>query len=550
MSKFVHLHGHTEYSLLDGLAKILQMVKRVKELGMDAVSLTDHGVMYGAIEFYKACIAEGIKPIIGVEMYVAKRSHIDKEGKLDAEPFHLTVLAKNYQGYLNLMKLTTIAHCEGYYYRPRVDKKLLKQYGEGLIALSGCPSGEFIRSLKEGNVQKAEEVIKSYQDIFGEENFYLELQNHPYKENLESAPDEVVKQDLQRLLEIQNMTKESVKGLSQKLGIRVVATNDFHYIKKEDAEAQDVLLCIQTGKVISETNRLRMIDTPDYYIKSPEEMQESFADIPEAIGNTVKIADEINLEISLGVAKFPVFKTPGDLTSMEHLRQLTYEKADGKLKLTNHIKQRLEYELGVIEKTKYADYFLVVADFIDWAHQRGIITNTRGSAAGSLVLYCLGVTNLNPLDYLLPFERFLTIYRPTLPDIDADIADDRRDEVIRYVMDKYGADKMSHIVTFGTMMGRAAIRDVGRSMGMAYSEVDKIAKLVPPPHQGFHKPLSEAIKESWYAHLWKGDKMIVVFKGKKFHLTKNDSKSVEDARKYGLSVGIIEEQLEFEDLFE
>ncbi len=494
MSRFVHLHCHTEYSLLDGLSKIPELVKRVKELGMDAIAMTDHGVMYGAIEFYKECKAAGIKPIIGVEMYVAKRSHLDKEGKLDAEPFHLTVLAKNYQGYLNLMKLTTIAHCEGYYYRPRVDKKLLKQHCEGLIALSGCPSGEFIRTLTDKDIKKAEEVAESYREIFGED-FYFELQHHPYQESLDLAEDEVIKRDVRRLLDIQNQTKKAVIELSYKMGIKIVATNDFHYIKQEDAEAQDALLCIQTGKFLSETKRLRMIDTPDYFLKSVDEMLENFKDIPEALENTAKIADMVDIEIPLGVARFPVFQTPSGKTSMEYLRELTYGRADLRFKMTSKIKERLEYELSVIEQKKYADYFLVVFDFIEWAHQRGIITNTRGSAAGSMVLYCLGVTNLNPLDYLLPFERFLTVQRPTLPDIDCDIADDRRDEVIRYVMDKYGEDRVAHIVTFGTMMGRAAIRDIGRVLGTTYGEVDKIAKLIPPPHQGFHKPLSDAIRE-------------------------------------------------------
>lgn len=495
MPKFVHLHGHTEYSLLDGLSKIPKLVKGAKDLGMDALAITDHGVMYGAIEFYKACLEAGIKPIIGVEMYVAKRSHKDKEGKLDSEPYHLTVLAKNYQGYLNLMKLTTVAHCNGYYYRPRVDKALLQEYHEGLIALSGCPSGEFIRSLSSKDPKKAEEVIKTYLEIFGEGNFYLELQRHPYQQSLEMATDERVKKDLEEILDTQRMTFQAVKQLSAQMGVPVVATNDYHYIKKEDAEAQDALLCIQTGKFLSEVNRLRMIDTPDYYLKSAEEMQEGFSDLPEALANTVRIASQVNLEIPLGVAKFPAFESPLSQSSMEYLRGLTYQKAKEKFEMTDKIKERLEYELGVIEKKKYADYFLVVADFMEWAHQRGIITNTRGSAAASMVLYCLGVTNLNPLDYLLPFERFLTVYRPSLPDIDADIADDRRDEVIDYVMEKYGKDRVSHIVTFGTMMGRAAIRDVGRVLAMSYGEVDRIAKLVPPPHQGFHKPLGEVVKE-------------------------------------------------------
>lgn len=493
MSRFVHLHGHSEYSLLDGLSKIPQLVKTVKDLGMEAVAITDHGVMYGAIEFYKTCKEAGIKPIVGIEMYVARRSHTDKEGKLDSEPFHLTVLAKNYQGYLNLMKLTTIAHCQGYYYKPRVDKTLLKKFSRGLIALSGCPSGELIRSLEKGSTKKAEEVIKSYQEIFGED-FYLELQHHPYQDALDQAIDETVKKDLRQLLDTQIMTKKTVVELSAKMGLNLVATNDYHYVKKEDAEAQDVLLCIQTGKFLSETSRLRMIDTPDYFLKSPEEMEEDFRDLPDTLEETVRIADSIDLQIPLGIARFPVFKVEGK-SPMDFLREKTYQKGAQKLTLTAKIKERLDWELGVIEKKKYADYFLVVADFMDWAHQQGIITNTRGSAAGSLVLYCLGVTNLNPLDYLLPFERFLTVERPTLPDIDVDIADDRRDEVIEYVTSKYGDERVAHIVTFGTMMGRAAIRDVGRVMGLPYAGVDRIAKLIPPPHQGFHKPLSETIKE-------------------------------------------------------
>src|SRR3989338_8515504 len=267
MSRFVHLHGHTEYSLLDGLSKIPQLVKTVKDLGMEAVAITDHGAMYGAIEFYKACKEVGIKPIIGAEMYVAKRSHKDKEGKLDSEPYHLTVLAKNYQGYLNLVKLITIAQVEGYYYRPRVDKKLLKEYSEGLIALSGCPGGEFVRSLSEGDFKKSEEVAKAYLEIFGEGNFYLELQFHPYEQSLEGVTDERIKKDLQEIVDIQKLTRKAVRELSPRLGIPMVATNDFHYIHKEDARAQDALLCIQTGKFLTETDRLRMIDTPDYFVK-------------------------------------------------------------------------------------------------------------------------------------------------------------------------------------------------------------------------------------------------------------------------------------------
>lgn len=494
MARFVHLHSHSQYSLLDGLTKIPDLVKKVKDMGMDAIAITDHGSLYGAIEFYKACQEAGIKPIIGCEMYIAKRSHKDKEGKLDSEPYHLTVLAKNHQGYLNLLKLISIAYIDGYYYRPRVDKELLKTYREGLIALSGCPSGEFIRTLDEKGIEAAEAVLRSYMDIFGND-FYLELQKHPYKESLENVTDESIKRDINRLQRLQDLTWESAKQLIKKIGIQPVATNDFHYLEKEDAEAQDVLLCVQTGKFLSETDRLRMIDTPDYYVKSPAEMEEAFREIPQAIENTAKIADSCELEIPLNVTRFPVFKAPEGEPSMDYLRRISFEKAEEKMRVTKEVKDRLDYELGVIEKKGYADYILVVWDFMNWAHGVGIITNTRGSAAASMVLYCLGVTNLNPLDYTLPFERFLTEYRPTLPDIDADLADDRRDEVIDYVAKKYGKDQVAHIVTFGTMMGRAAIRDVGRVMGLSYGDVDRIAKLIPPPHQGFHKPLADAIKE-------------------------------------------------------
>ncbi|MBI4036652.1 DNA polymerase III subunit alpha [Candidatus Daviesbacteria bacterium] len=494
MPKFVHLHGHSEYSLLDGLSKIKQLVKTTKDLGMDAVAITDHGVMYGAIEFYKAAREAEINPIIGVEMYVAKRSHRDKEAKMDSEPHHLTVLAKNYQGYLNLMKLVSIAHLEGFYYRARVDKRLLQEYHEGLIALSGCPAGEFQRNIDD--LEKATKIAQEYLQIFGEENFYFELQNHEYKKLLEETNlDPKVKKELEEMNKLQDLTWEAVKKLSPRLGIPIVATNDYHYIKPDEAEAQDALLCVQTGKLISEVNRLRMIDTPNLYLKSPDEMAELFKDLPEALGTSIKIANKCKVELELVKAVYPAFKTPDNKSPMQYLREITMQKAKEKLEVTKEIEDRLNYELEIIEFKKLADYFLIVADFIIWAHEKGIITNTRGSAAGSLVLYCLGVTNLNPLDYTLPFERFLTKDRPTMPDIDVDLADDRRDEVIRYLMNKYGEDKVAHIVTFGTMMGRAAIRDVGRVMGVSYGEVDRIAKLIPMPKQGFYTSLAEHLKQ-------------------------------------------------------
>jgi DNA polymerase-3 subunit alpha len=496
MPDFVHLHSHTEYSLLDGLSKIKKLVKRTKELGMSAMAITDHGSMYGAIEFYLACQAEGIKPIIGCEMYVAPRSHKSKEGRQDAEPYHLTVLAKNFQGYQNLMKLVSISHLEGFYYRPRVDRELLKTYHEGLICLSACPGGEFIRTLDDAGMEKAEQVAKDYLEIFGQGNYYFELQNHHYDELLTGlVADEIARADLTNMARLQALTFAAVNKLSPKLGIPMVATNDFHYINADDAEAQDALVCVATGKQISDTNRLRMLTTPNLYLKSPEEMASSFKDLPEALENSVKIAEMCELEIPMGEAKFPIYTPPDQKTPMGYLRELTYERAKERLEMTTEVTERLDYELGVIEKKNYPTYFLIVQDFMRWAHDNGIITNTRGSAAGSLVLYALGITSVNPLVYMLPFERFLNPLRPSLPDIDADMADDRREDIIQYVMNKYGQDKVAHIVTFGTMMGRAAIRDIGRVLGMTYGEVDIIAKLVPPPHQGFHKPLAECIKD-------------------------------------------------------
>lgn len=495
-NRFVHLHTHTEYSLLDGLSKIPKLVKAAKELGQEALAITDHGSMYGAIEFYKACTEAGIKPIVGCEMYVAPRSHTSKEGKMDADPYHLTVLAKDYAGYLNLMKLVSISYLDGFYYKPRIDKELLKKYHEGLIALSACPAGEFIRNLKNDDYSGGERVALEYNEIFGEGNYYIELQNHYYKQLVaRGGLEPSVRADLENMGNIQDMTWEAAKQISKKTGIPLVATNDLHYIKKEDADAQDCLVCIQTGKTLTDLNRMRMADTPDLYLKSADEMYQAFKDLPEAVENSVRIADKVNIEIPLGTPQFPVYEVPGGKEPMEYLRELTFERGEKRMEMTPERVERLNYELSIIEKKKYPTYFLIVQDFITWAHSQGIITNTRGSAAGSLVLYALGVTNIDSIHYKIPFERFLNPMRPSLPDIDSDMADDRRDDVIRYVMSKYGEDKVAHIVTFGTMMGRAAIRDIGRVMGVAYGEVDRIAKLVPPPHQGFHKPLPDAIKE-------------------------------------------------------
>ncbi len=495
MSKFVHLHVHTEYSLLDGISKIKKLVKRARELEMEALAITDHGVMYGAIEFYKACKEAGIKPIIGCEMYMAPRSHTSKEGKQDADPHHLTVLAKDYQGYLNLMKLVSISWLDGYYYRPRIDKELLKEHHEGLIVLSGCPGGEFIKGLESGGLKKAEEVAREYLEIMGEGNYYFEIQNHKLREILkDSTLEPVISQDLERMADLQDLTFSAVKELSPKLGVPIVATKDLHYVNKSDAEAQDAVICVQTGKFVSDINRLRMIDVPDYFLASADEMAEDFKEIPEAIENTVKLAEKCDLEIPLGKAYFPIFEIPDNKDADDYLKELTMERARERMEMTEDRVERLEYELEVIKNKGYPTYFLIVADFMNWATGQGILTNTRGSAAGSLVLYALGVTDVDPIFYKLPFERFLNPFRPSLPDIDADLADDRRDDVIRYCMQKYGEDKVAHIVTFGTMMGRAAIRDIGRVLAVPYGEVDRIAKLVPPPKQGFHTTLEQHMK--------------------------------------------------------
>ncbi len=500
MSNFVHLHGHTEYSLLDGLSKVKKLVKSVKEMGMPAVAITDHGSMYGIIEFYKECQKEAIKPILGCEFYVARRSHTDKEGKLDTEPYHLTVLAKNEAGYKNLMRLTSKAYLDGYYYKPRVDRALLKEHSEGLIVFSGCPAGEFIRNIKEDSYKDAAEVAQAYLEIFGEGNYYFEVQRHEYDTILENPNlDPAIRQDLIRLNQIEKMSIAAIKEMSPKMGIPIIATNDFHYVSLDDAPAQDALVCVQTGKLISDIQRLRMIDVPNFYVRPADEMSKLFSDIPQAIESSLEVASKCELEITLGKPYFPIFDIPGGKTPDEHLRELCYEKFNAMFDDTDpqfeERKERLEYELSVIEKKKYATYFLIVGDFVTWAHSKNILTNTRGSAAGSFVLYMLGITAIDPINYLLPFERFLNPYRPSLPDIDSDLADNRRDEVIRYIMERYGHDKVAHIVTFGTMMGRAAVRDIGRVLGMSYTDVDRIAKLIPPPHQGFHKPLEEAVRE-------------------------------------------------------
>lgn len=496
-SKFVHLHVHTEYSLLDGLSRIDELMKYVKECGMDSVAITDHGAMYGAIEFYKAGKDNGVKPIIGMEAYTTNLDHTKKPERGKLQNHHLLLLAKNEQGYKNLMKLTSIAHLEGYYYRPRFTREMLKDYSEGLIATSACAQGEIAKALVQGDYKKAKDVAKWFQDVFGKD-YYLEVQRHKYADFVKDAESEEVKKDLVEMAENEETINKGVVKLSRELGIPLVATNDAHYIKKEDAEAQDALLCIATGKNISDTKRLRFIDTPTFYLRTPEEMKELFKDLPDAVENTVKIAKKCNLEIStFGNWYFPIFPLPKGKSAEEYLKELAYERLPDRVeKVDEEVKERLDYELDVICDKGYATYFLIQMDIVNWANEQGILTNTRGSAAGSLVSYVLGITTVNPLKYYLPFERFLNPYRPSPPDIDFDVSDDRREEVIRYMTKKYGKDKVAQICTFGRMLSRASVRDVARVMGYDYETGDRIAKLIPPPKQGFPIDIPKALKES------------------------------------------------------
>ncbi|HPU41615.1 MAG TPA: DNA polymerase III subunit alpha [Acetivibrio clariflavus] len=460
MGKFVHLHVHTEYSLLDGANRIKDLIKRTKELGMDSIAITDHGVMYGVIEFYKEAVSNGIKPILGCEVYTAKRTRHDKQGTVDSDPGHLVLLAKNNHGYKNLMKIVSIGFTEGFYYRPRIDFEVLERYSEGLIALSACLSGDVPKALLNNDFEKAKEIAQKYSGIFGKDNFYLEIQSNGIEE--------------------QRYVNSQLIKLSKETGIPLVATNDAHYLRKEDARAHEILLCIQTGKSINDEDRMKF-PTDDFYVKSPEEMEEFFANIPEAISNTVKIAEMCNVELEFGKLHLPKFNVPDDKDAYEYLRELCYEG------LKHHYGEniedkvdRLEYELSVIKQMGYVDYFLIVSDFIRYAKDRGIpVGPGRGSAAGSLVAYCLGITNIDPLKYNLLFERFLNPERITMPDIDIDFCYERRQEVIDYVVRKYGEDKVSQIITFGTMAARGAIRDVGRALDIPYNEVDVVAKMIP-----------------------------------------------------------------------
>ena len=459
--KFVHLHVHTHYSLLDGMCKIDDLIEKAKELGFGCLAITDHGNMYGAIEFYKKCKSKGIKPLIGVEAYLAPRTINDRTYKIDSKSYHLILLAKNYEGYLNLMKLITIAHLEGFYYKPRIDKNLLKQYSNGLICLSGCLAGEIARTILNDSIEKAENIVYEYLDIFGKENFYLEIGYHP------------------GIAESKKVFKPLIE-LSRKTKVKLVATQDVHYINKDERDIHDIFLAIQTGKDIDEKERLSMKE--DYFhLASYEEMFEGFKDIPEALENTLEVAEKCNLELELGKTKPPVYEVPQGLSPDEYLRKLCYEGLRQRnLENDKNAISRLEYELSIIKQTGFSSYFLIVQDFVNWAKNNGIkVGPGRGSAAGSLVSYLLKITEVNPLKYNLIFERFLTPERISFPDIDVDFSDIRRDEVIEYLRKKYGQDKVAQIITFGRIAARAAIRDVGRALKLPYSLCDKIAKLIP-----------------------------------------------------------------------
>ena len=487
MSRFTHLHTHSHYSLLDGLAKIDQLVGRAKELGMDSLALTDHGNLYGAIEFYKTAKAAGVKPILGVESYIMPDAN-------SAEKYyHMILLCENETGWKNLLKLMTHAHLEGYYYKPRINKDFLRKNHEGIIALSACISGEVGRNLVNNNYEAAEKAALEYQDIFGKGNFFLEIGRHP------GIPD-VTK------------TEAGILKIAKTHGIPVAATQDIHYLKKEDQDFHEILLAVQTGGKLDDPDRLSLKDD-DFSMTSPDDMAALFHDLPEAVANTAAIADRCSVALELNKIQLPKFQVPEGETPMSHLRAIINSRIGARYaEITDQIKDRLEFELGVIEKMGFADYFLIVQDLVNWAKDRGIVVGPgRGSAAGSIVSYILRVTDIDPIKYDLLFERFLNPDRIQMPDIDIDITDRRRDEVYGYIVEKYGADRVAHIITFGTMAARAAIRDVGRALGVSYGFCDQLAKLIP-----FNQDLEEAMQNVELANLYK---------------TNDDAKRILDAAK-------------------
>ncbi len=475
MPEFVHLHVHSEYSLLDGMCRVKDLPKRAKELGMKAIALTDHGVMYGAVNFYKECIKEGIKPIIGCEVYVAPESRLEKGTGREENYSHLILLVKNKIGYQNLIKLISLGFTEGYYYKPRIDKKLLEEYHEGLICTSACLAGEISQNILLGDIERAEEVAAWYKNLF-KDDYYLEIQNNGIGEQI--------------------LVNQKIIQMARKLNIELVATNDAHYLKKEDSYNHEILLCIQTGKKITDEDRMRF-GSSDFYIKSPEEMADFFSNVPDAIENTVKIADKCNFDFEFGVTKLPNYEVPKEYkTHEEYFRKLTWtgiENRYGK-NYSKEVKDRANYELDVISKMGYVDYYLIVWDYINYAKTVGIpVGPGRGSGAGSIVAYAVGITDIDPIKYGLLFERFLNPERISMPDFDVDFSDDRRGEVIDYVARKYGKDHVSQIITFGTMSAKSVIRDVGRVLDVPYGEVDRLAKMVPFE---IHITIDKALEEN------------------------------------------------------
>ncbi len=461
MERFVHLHVHSEYSLLDGACRIERLVEKVKALGQPAVAITDHGVMYGAIEFYHAAKKAGVKPIIGCEVYVAPRTRFDKQHRVDSSPYHMVLLCENEEGYQNLIKLVSAAYIEGFYNKPRVDNELLRQHHRGLICLSACLAGRIPRMLSAGDYAAAEQAVREYADIFGKDNFFIELQNHGIEEQKRILPQLI------------KLARENEVGL--------VATNDAHYINREDSSNQSILVCIQTGRTVNDPSDLEF-QTDQFYIKSLEEMRQAIPDVDEAFENTVRIAERCNLEFEFGKTKLPYFAAPNGEDNLAYFRRMSYEgmhRLYGKDPAPSVI-ERLEYELGVIAQMGYVDYYLIVHDFIAYAKSRGIpVGPGRGSGAGSLAAYCIGITGIDPIRYNLLFERFLNPERVSMPDFDIDFCYVRRQEVIDYVVQKYGSDHVAQIITFGTMAARAAVRDVGRALALGYQNVDAVAKMIP-----------------------------------------------------------------------
>lgn len=475
MADFVHLHIHSEFSLLDGANRIKDLPVRAKELGMNSIAITDHGVMYGAIDFYKACKKEGVKPIIGCEVYVAPRSRLQKEPGIDNKYYHLILLAKNNQGYKNLSKLVSLSFIDGYYYKPRIDHEILEQYSEGLVCLSACLAGEVNQALLNGQTEKAEEVALWHKKVFGED-YYIEIQNNGIREQV--------------------LANQKLIQLARKLDIPLVATNDAHYLKREDAYNHEVLLCIQTGKRMSDEDRMKF-DTDELYVKSPEEMSDYFSAFPDAIENTVKIAEKCNVEFEFGHTILPNYDVPeGYATHYDFLKELCdngLKKRYGDV-LSKEIQDRADYELGIIKKMGYVDYYLIVWDFIHYAKTHGIpVGPGRGSGAGSILAYAIEITDIDPIKYGLLFERFLNPERISMPDFDVDFADTRRQEVIDYVSQKYGHDHVSQIITFGTMAAKMVIRDVARVLDYPYAEADTLAKMIP---NEIHITIKKALEQN------------------------------------------------------